>query len=195
MRARVASQAGWRAVFAAAALGADLSLAAAQGGEPWFARVQKPEFQPRPVGDGGIVVEVPRKDWQVVPGSGEELATLVEKKKEATVLLERSPLQQALSFDEVTDVFVDLEKERLREMNPGATGFQTKLLQVGDSRRVVVVQFTREGAGGPELVRQYSYPEGRNLYRMICRTQVQRLKKYEPIFGHIAASFRPPRST
>ena len=60
----------------------------------------------------------------------------------------------------------------------------------GDGRRLVIVEFDRTGLKGPERVRQYSFPQSANLYRIVCSAPKNDFAKYEVIFAHVAASFR-----
>lgn len=160
--------------------------------EAFFARSPKLDVQVVSLGTTGAVVELPKRDWQVTPSKdGDTVAVAEQRRKEAAVRVEASTLQLPLRSEDVTELFGELELDRLKGLNAQGENFEMRMFRLGD-RRVAVVQFTRPSASGPEQVRQYSYPDGLVLYRVTCVTTVERFKRYEPTFAHVAASFRGP---
>jgi uncharacterized membrane protein len=173
------------AVFASAATPAQAPAAKA---DPWLAKSTRLQFQPQRAADAPVQLDLPRKDWSVLPSSGSVLLILASKKGDAIVLVERSSLQQALEAADITDLFAQIETDGIKERQPKATDFQSKVLDSGD-RRLVAVQYARPGVLGSERVRQYSVPVGRQLYRLTCISSAAQFASYDPVFAHIAASF------
>jgi hypothetical protein len=177
-------------VFAVAAVvaAAGSALPAQQAADGWYGR--NPKLQTLTLQDpgGAFRVEYPRKDWMVVPGGGASVLTLTHKKGEASVVLERSRLNQALEPSEITELFAQLEADYVKEVQLRSADLKSRVIDDGP-RRLAAVQFVRQGQGGPETVRQYSIPVGRTLYRLICVSTPARIAKYEAVFAHIAASF------
>jgi hypothetical protein len=116
------------------------------------------------------------------------LLVLATKKGDAVVLVERSMLRQALEAADITDLFAQIETDAIKERQPKATDFQSKVLDAGD-RRLVAVQYGRPGVLGSERVRQYSVAVGKQLYRVTCISSAAQFAAYDSVFSHIAASF------
>ncbi len=135
-------------------------------------------------------VEFP-KDWRwmIVAGSGEALVTFVQPKSEAAVVVERFRLKQPLAMDEITDVFVQIETDVLKENQPRASDIGGKVLTQG-RRRAVGVDYSRPGLTESERVRQYSYPVADSLYRITCMALTSQFKKYEATFATVAESLK-----
>lgn len=160
--------------------------------EAFFLRAPKLDVQSVPLGTTGASIELPRRDWRITPTKeGDTVAVAEQRRREATIRVEASTLQLPLRSEDVTDLFGEIESDRLKGQNAQGEGFEMRLFRLGD-RRVAVVQFTRPGSSGPEQVRQYSYPDGPVLYRVTCVSAVERFKRYEPVFAHVAATFRGP---
>lgn len=158
--------------------------------DPWFGRTKEPRMAPFKDPAGRFTLDVPSRDWLRVPGAGTTLLTLTEEDVEAAVVLEMVPLEVPLTPEDVTTLFAELEARGVRTREKTSSGFVQRLVQAG-GRRVAVVEYSRLGDKGAERVRLYSYPVGDKLYRLACSTRVQQLKKYSPVFAHIAASFTP----
>lgn len=143
-----------------------------------------------------IRLEYPKKDWQVVPGyntaiipgASTPILTLVQRRRDAAVVIEQTKLHQPLALDDITDLFGQLEADSIRERQPLASDVQSKLVDAG-GRRIVILTYGRQGLAGPERVRQYSIPAGADLYRLTCVAAASQFARYEPIFAHVAASF------
>jgi hypothetical protein len=174
-----------RAVPAASAAQA---AAAVKAADPWLARTTKLQFRPQRAADALIQLDLPMKDWMVLPTSGALVLALASRKGDAVVLVERSALRQALEAEDITDLFAQIEVDAIRERHPKAADFQSKVLDLG-ARRLVAVQYGRPGVLGPERVRQYSVPIGGQLYRVTCISRAAVFAVYDPVFSHIAASF------
>ncbi|MFN8060505.1 MAG: hypothetical protein U0Q12_15225 [Vicinamibacterales bacterium] len=159
-------------------------------GDAWL--VKSPQLKTATFKDpnGRFSVDYPAKSWIRLPGAGSTLLTLSEEDVEATIVVEVVPMDVPLAPDEVTTLFAELEAVGVRKREKNADEFVQRVITAG-ARRVAVVEYTRRGTKGIERVRQYSFPVGANLYRMACSTGVQRLKKYAPVFSHVAASFAP----
>ena len=66
------------------------------------------------------------------------------------MVVEQTKLQMALAPDDVTDLFSQLEADRLKETEPQAMGVQNKLF-VLDDRRFTAVQLSRKGLRGTDV--------------------------------------------
>jgi len=172
--------AGWPAALAA--------QAAAKAADPWLARSAKLQVQPQRAADAPIQLDLPKKDWMVLPSSGSLVLALASRKGDAVVLVERSALRQALAAEDITDLFAQFEVDAIKEWHPKAADIQSKVLDLG-ARRLVAVQYARPGVLGSERVRQYSVPVGRQLYRVTCISSAAQFAVYDPVFSHIGASF------
>jgi hypothetical protein len=162
--------------------------AAAKAADPWIARTTKVQFQPQRAADAPVQVDLPKKDWMVLPSAGSVVLTLASRKGDAVVFVERSTMRQALAAEDITDLFAQIETDAITERHPKAADFQSKVLDAGD-RRLVAVQYARQGVLGAERVRQYSVPVGKQLYRVTCISSAAQFVLYDPVFSHIAASF------
>jgi hypothetical protein len=172
-------------VSAAAALAAQ-GLPAPAANE--YGRVAKLEVQPFEAPGKQVRLEYPKKDWQVVPGGSSAIASLLQRRGEAAVVIEQSRLNQALAQDDITDLFGQIESDTIRDRQPSPSDIQSKVYEAG-GRRFVIVDYARQGVAGPERVRQYSIPMGSDLYRLTCSAPASSFTRYETVFAHIAATF------
>ena len=190
---------GWGVVAVVVTMGGGLAAAppapqrqaktvASPGTDPWVTRATKPQFQIQRAADAPLQVDLPKSDWMVLPTSGSLVLAAASRKGDAVVLIERSSLRQPLDPGDITELFAQIEAEAIKERQPKASGFESKVLDAG-SRRLVAVQYGRPGVLGSERVRQYSVPVGTDLYRLTCVSSAARFAVYDPIFSHIAASF------
>ena len=140
-----------------------------------------------------FTLEYPKKDWRIIPGGGAVLVTIAEKNSDAVVIVERARLNLELAREEITDVFAQNEADVARERRPGATGVNARVIDNG-TLRFILLQYTQPGTKGAERVREYSFPIGTDLYRLICTAPADQFDKFEPIFGHIATTFRARRT-
>jgi hypothetical protein len=163
--------------------------------ELFFALAAKPgDFEATLLDAGSVRLELPKHNWRLRTDENGALLTATERRNEAAMRLERSELEQSLEPENVTELFGELERERVASLQPEASEFDVRLFRVGE-RRVVVVQYLRPGPRGPERVRQYSYPEGRTLYRLVCTAPVSRFARHEAVFAHAALSLAPVGSS
>lgn len=163
--------------------------APAPGASAWLARTNKPEFVTLSDRALGVVIEYPKKDWQIIPGGLTTVVTFRQKKGESAVIVERTKMMQPLKPEEITEVFGQIEAEVIKERLPQASGFATQMLGAAE-RRVIGIQYQRSGPTGPEVVRQYSFPLGQTLYRISCVIRPDKIREYVPVCAHMAASFR-----
>lgn len=140
--------------------------------------------------DERFAVDVPKRDWRTVAGAGSVLVVFSEAKSEASVALEHIRLKQSLEPGDITQLFVDLEVESVKERDASADGFRTDLRTDAEGRRIIVIDFTHTGLRGPEQVRQFSLPWGSDLFRLICSAAPTMFERYAPLFDHMAGSFK-----
>jgi hypothetical protein len=155
--------------------------------DPWIGKTPTLSVRRLAVDSGRVTLEYPAKGWKVLPAGGQTIATLAESDGRALVQLERVRLNLPLEADEVTSLFAELEARSIAEQHPDASGFVSRVSTSG-ARRVVIVQYSRPGAAGVELVRQYSIPVGDRLYRLVCAAPAVHFTKFERAFAHMAAS-------
>jgi hypothetical protein len=158
------------------------------GVDPWLAKTTKVQFQMVKAPDAPVQIDVPKKDWIVLPSAGAMVLTLATHKGDAVVVIEKSALRQALEADDITDLFAQIETDAIKERQPKAAEFQSKVLDSG-VRRLVAVQYVRPGVLGTEKIRQYSIPIGKQLYRITCISAVGQFASLDPVFSDMAASF------
>jgi hypothetical protein len=131
-----------------------------------------------------VSFEYPAKDW-IDSGSGvTTLATLVQRKGEASMLLE----YEATEFPTlaVNDTFLGLEQDRVAKIR-AVTAMSGRILQTRD-HGIAILEYTEQSAAGPDRVRIYVMPVGREVFRLICRAGIQQFPKYQEVFSHAAAS-------
>lgn len=140
-----------------------------------------------------FTVEFPRDwGWQIVAGAVEPIVTFIQPRKQAYVIIEHFHMNQPLAPEEITDFFAQVEADVLRDNQPRATDIDPKVF-MQSNRRVIVLDYRRPGLAGGEIerVRQYSYPIGRDLYRLTCASISSQFAKHDPLFSALAESFRP----
>ena len=156
--------------------------------DPWIARTTTVPFQPFRAVDAPLQLDVPKKDWMVLPSSGCMVLSLANRRGDAVVLVERSTLAVALDASAITNVFAEIEISTIKESHPKATDFQSKILDLGP-RTAGGGAGPRPGVLGTERVRQYALPIGKQLYHLIVISGAAQFAAYDPVFSHIAASF------
>ena len=167
--------------------------AAAAAADPWVAKSPKLGTIALKLAEPAFAIEFPKKDWVVAPSGGAAVLALVQSKGEASVIVERVILKAELGPDDITDLFAQLETEAIQQRAAKAADFKSKVLDVAGGR-LVAVQFVMTGSKGPERVRQYSIPAGKDLYRVTCAAPIAQWAVYDPIFAHMAATFAPART-
>jgi hypothetical protein len=132
--------------------------------------------------------EYPAKDWDIVAGGAASLVVVTQKKHEATIVVEYQPMPIELAPSEIDDNFAKLEVEPISARQSGVSGLTSKILDV-NGHRAIVIEYSRQGATGPEHVRQYSMPIGKHLYRVIGSAPNGNFERYAPTFEVAASSF------
>ncbi len=163
--------------------------APAAGNDPWVATTTRIQFQPLKAADTGFQLQWPKKDWMILPSAGSLSLVLASKKGDALVVVERSELRQALEPSDITDLFAQLESDAVKEKQK-AIDVQSRVIDAS-GRRLVAVQYQRNGVMGVERVRQYSVPAGKVLYRLTCIATAPQFLTYDPLFAHMASTFVP----
>jgi hypothetical protein len=156
--------------------------------DAWIAPATKVQFEPQRAADAPLQLDLPKKDWMVLPSSGSVLLVLASRKGDAVVLLERLALTLVLEAADITDLFAQIEIDAIKKQTPRAAEFQSRVLNAG-ARRLVAVQYGRPGVLGSERVRQYSIPIDKQLYHVTCISSAAQFGTYDAVFSHIAASF------
>jgi len=148
------------------------------------------EYQPYQNAIHKLTIDYPKKDWQIVSGTGTVVVTFAQRRSEAAVVLEYENLDQALEAKDITKLVADLEMERILGQTPGSANFKNAIS--GDKDRpVVVVDFTKPSVtSGVDQARQYSMVAGKRMYRITCSSSPTLFAKYTPIFEHMVASFK-----
>lgn len=144
-----------------------------------------------------FLLEFPRSwNWQIVAGAVEPIVTLIGPGGTAYVIIEHIHLNVPLAAEQVTDAFAEVEADVLKDNQPRATDLDAKMM-TQSGRRFVMLRYRRPGLiGDSERVIQYSYPLGRDLFRITCAAVSAQFAKNEPIFAAVAESFSPTtRST
>jgi hypothetical protein len=156
------------------------------------------EFQPYQNASRKLVMDYPKKDWQMKPGSGPVVVTFTQKKSEATVVVEYEPLEHPYDPKDITQLVADLEVDRIKGQTPQAANFKTAIRDE-PGRRLVVIDFTRpSAASGGDRLRQYAVAAGNEMYRITCTSSTEAFARYDPVFQHMIGSFKigsPPAST
>jgi hypothetical protein len=133
--------------------------------------------------------EYPTKDWEQIAGGTSSVMTLVQKKREAAVVIEYQPLRLELAPSEIDEEFAKLELEPVTQRQPGATNTGLKLVDMG-ANKVIIIEYTRKGLSGQETVRQYSLALGKHLYRIVCSAPTASFGKNEAVFTAIVETFK-----
>ena len=180
-----------RAPLATLACGLCVVSAAAQGPDAPYgkAAVGKVPFRTLTLAGGHSQVDVPQRDWQVGSAFGNTAAVLISKKGDATVIVQRVPLEVPISEADMTEVFESLQVDEMTKGQAGV-GALSHGMKTGDGRRYLAVSFTRTGLSGPEQVLVYVFNAGSSLYRLVCVTAPTAGAKYAPVFGHMAATLK-----
>jgi hypothetical protein len=160
--------------------------------DAWIAPTTRFQFQPQRAADAPLQLDLPKKDWMVLPSSGSVLLMLASRKGDAVVLVERLALNLVLEAADITDLFAQIEIDAIKKQHPRAAEFQSRVLN-SSQHRLVAVQYGRPGVLGNERVRQYSIPIDKQLYHVTCVSSAGQFDAYDPVFSHIAASFTATR--
>jgi len=162
----------------------------------WFRTVEPSVLKTRVYEDPSqrFSIEMPAKDWEALPGGVDTFVLFQQKKRMATVAIERQVLEEALEQRFVEDTFVGLRAAELKDADPKASPMKQRIIPSGPYR-VAVILYERPGVSGKEEVRVYYMLRGRIIYRLICRTAAGQMGAFETVFAHMAASFKAPDVT
>ncbi len=140
---------------------------------------------------GRFSIEFPGDwNWTIISPSGEPLATFVHPSTEAAVIVEHFRLNQPLGPDDVTELFADIELERVRESQRGVQSLQDRVVTRG-GRPWAIIDYVRPGLREDERVRQYSIPSGDDLYRITCAALASRFARHEATCEAVAGTLKP----
>jgi len=142
----------------------------------------------RPASTPKFSIDLPEKDWRLLPGGVQVLGCVAHKDDAAVLLVEHELLQIALTSDEIDGNFADLELAELKERASTGSAFAGQIAQVG-RRRMVMVDYERRGSGGGEHVRVYVVLQGRHLYRLVCVAPSAQFTRFAPVFQAMCGSF------
>jgi len=135
---------------------------------------------------GRFELEVPTKDWKVLPSVGSSLA-IFSRKDGPVVSIDRMKLAGRLTPAEV-DAMSEIELSRVKEQQPKVKDFKTEMLD-SKSGRGVLIRYSRVSTE-PEVVVQYSVPVGQDLYRLNGVVPEKLLSKNEAVVMHMIQSFK-----
>ena len=135
----------------------------------------------------GFTVDYPKKDWNIIAGTGSSVVVFLHKSREATVAIERTKIEHPLANNEIVDQTATLEIEDWQARRPLATGFAHQLLDVA-GQRSIVIDFTQPGPLGPEQVRLYTMPRGADWFRVVCTSIQRSFEKHKETCHRIALS-------
>lgn len=109
----------------------------------------------------------PRKDWVAMPAAGGNIALVMHKKAEASLVLDYQPLRVELAADEIDETFQEIEVEALTQRAPHSRVVGTERSEI-NGHPVIVVKYGTAGPTGDLDVTQYSFVQGKGLYRLTC---------------------------
>jgi hypothetical protein len=180
-----------RVLLATLACGLCAAGAAAQAPDAPYGKTAggKLSFRTLTLAGGHSQVDVPQRDWQVGSAFGNTAAVLISKKGDATVMVQRVPLEVPISEADMTQVFESLQVDEITK-GQAAVGAVSHAIKSADGRRYLSVSFTRTGPAGPEQVLVYVFNGGGSLYRLVCISQAEGRAKHAPVFGHMAATLK-----
>jgi hypothetical protein len=161
----------------------------AQAPDPWLTKAPPRVLQTVPYQDpaGRFTLEIPKKNWKARSAGLQAVAAFEHDDGQASIVIERQRLRRAMEPDAVNDLFVSLQEEELKGLDPLLSGLVQRIVADGP-RRVLAAQYRRPAARGVEQVRIYTVPHAMFLYRLICRVVEAQAEKFDPIFAHAAAS-------
>jgi hypothetical protein len=172
-----------------------LSLAATQAqSDPWYQLSARPRdfVATRPWNT--FTIDLP-KEWQLAPGYGPILLSAVEKTRSnqpaASIVIEHRSLAEPLTAQDVDAGLAGLEANDAKGRDPAGQDFKQEVKEV-NGVRFVFLTYSRRGLSGMDTVIQYSVPSGSVMYRLVCIAPTAQLaQRYQAIFAHVAASFKP----
>jgi hypothetical protein len=133
--------------------------------------------------------EYPKRDWHAAPGYGSSLVTFVHSKGEAAVSIEHVSLKVPYAPEDIAEAFLQETLNALQEARTDAQGFESQFRDSPDGR-IMVIEFTQDGARSKERVRLYALPRGLDLYRVVCTATTTSFSRYDTTFEYMAASLK-----
>jgi hypothetical protein len=183
------------AVCVLAVLAAGPYAQAPSGSDPWMRKSSKPQdFHVAKLPWNTFSIELP-DDWQLVPSFGAVLLTAAEKARSnqpsAAIIVEHTLNIEPLNASDVDQRLATLEADWVRQRDPSGENFEHQAKEV-DGRRYVMIQYTRPGFNGRDRIVVYVLASGKVMYRLYCiAPEKQIAEKYQAIFAHVAATFKP----
>lgn len=180
------------AVVAMAALVWGVEVAAQS--DPWYGRsANQKDFVPAVMPWNSLALDLPKKDWQMVPGRGGILFVAAEKTRNnrpgGAIVLEQRKLALPLADEDINQELAGLEANETLTADPASTAVSHEVKEI-DGRKFILVIYTRPGFAGTDTVVQYSFWFGDVKFRVIGVAPTAQLARYQPIFAHVAATFR-----
>jgi hypothetical protein len=163
--------------------------------DPWFKRSARPnDFRPARLPWNTFSIELP-EDWHLVPGYSAVLVTAAERGRgnfpAGAIVIEHTALVKPLGPNDVNDLLGGLEIDFARLRDPAGKNFEHQVKDV-NNQRFILIQYLRAGFAGDDRVVVYAMPAGKVMYRLICIAPEKEIaQKYQAIFAHVAASFKP----
>lgn len=154
-----------------------------------MAQARPPALKTRSISTTHFRIEIPEKDWRLMPGGLNTLGVLAQKDGAAAIVIEHEMLQIALKPEEVDATFVEIESTTIKERETAGSGFIARIDPNGSRR--AVIDFQRRAAAGTEQVRVVVLVHGKHLYRLIAVALQSQFARYEQVFQSVAASFTP----
>lgn len=155
----------------------------------WLKGNKTLEFVPFQAPSQRFTVEYPKRDWDV-SGGGNGDVTFAQKKSEALVTIQHDTLDVELTPSDITERTAEHLIDRIKGQLPKANEFRS-VIRDDNGRRLVVIDYMRPAVrGGVERARQYSIIAGKDLYRIVCSSAPALFEKYDPVFKHIAETFK-----
>jgi hypothetical protein len=161
--------------------------ATAQNPLKWLTFDRSTKYQTYKDPEGRFEMEYPSKDWRVLPSNSSSTLVGFSRNDGPTFFVDHVPLRDKLTKGEL-DAMPDVEVQRLKDLQPKATGFKTELLE-SKAGSGVLIKYSRPGTG-PESVIQYSFAANVDLYRLNGVVADKQLQKYEPVIMHMIQSFQ-----
>ena len=163
------------------------SLSAGQGNS---SKSKDGDYQVLKDPSNGFELEYPKKEWRALPSGGSTVGIIARNDGGATLIIERSPLTDALTPAEI-GAMPDVEVGRLKEQQPQAKDFNSQVIETKGGQGALV-RYSRVGLGGrSERVMQYSLPAGLLLFRLTGVVPDGLQPKHEPTLTHMIDSFKP----
>jgi hypothetical protein len=136
---------------------------------------------------GSFSVDYPKKDWQVLGGTGSSIVVFVHKSRDATVAVERTKIAVPLAPNEIVDQTAALEIEEWQARRPLSAGYSHQIFDAMGARSIVI-DFNQPGPAGAEHVRMYTMPRGADWFRVVCTTAQRTFDTYKETCHRIALS-------